>query len=148
MSLVADLAAMIHGGTLVCFALLLGFRGRLVAVAEEHVVRLFRATGAILGLSLGAFLFAELWSWPATWNPGATGIAMFQVPASEALRVGIFGAYWVSYAILEIWTLDPCRLLDQGGVIADRVAYTAQVRSVTGQVALNAVLFGAVVALG
>lgn len=148
MNLVAELSTMVHGGILVAFALLLGFRRHLTFVPEEQLMRVFRGCGSILGLSLGAFILANVWMWPGTWNPGATGVGMYAVPRSQLPRVLLFGAYWVSYAVLEIWTLDPCRLLDQGGVVADRTAYAASVRAVARQLALNAGLFVSVAALG
>ncbi len=148
MNVAATLAGMVHGGTLVTFALLFGCRSHLGAVSEAQLVRVFRACGAILGLSLGIFILLEVLTLSAQWHPGAVGVARFAVPAADVPRVALFGAYWVSYAVLEIWTLDPCRLLDQQGVVTDPVAYGEAVRRVGAQVALNAVLFGAVVALG
>lgn len=148
MSLVAELSAIVHGGVLVAFALLFAFRRHLAHVPEEQLMRVFRSCGSILGLSLGAFILATVWTWPDTWNPGATGIGMFAVPRSQLARVLLFGAYWVSYTVLEIWTLDPCRLLDQAGVVADRGAYACSVRAVARQLGLNAALFMTVSALG
>jgi hypothetical protein len=147
MTTLAHLAAMVHGGVLVAFALLLANRARIPHVREEDLVRVFRACGAILGLSLGAFLLGELWTWPALHNAGATGLDRWAVPRGETLRVLLFGTYWVGYVVLEVWTLDPCRLLDSDGLVTDRPAYASAVRAVARQVAVNATLFTLVVGL-
>lgn len=140
--MIATLAGAVHGGTLVAFAVLLLARGRLPEIGEVALVRAFRATGALLGLTLGAYLFAEAWAWPAAVNPGATGIDRWAVPMdTRGLRVALLFAYWVSYTALEIWTLEPCRLLDRHGEVADPPAYSRAAARVSRHLALNAALF-------
>lgn len=148
MSVLAALAGMTHGGVLVAFALLFLNRARIPHVREEDLLRVFRACGAVLGVSLGLYILAELWLWPGAQNPGAVGIDRWAVHADRAgLRAALFFAYWVRYVWLEIWTLDPGRLLDRNGEITDRPAYGATVAAVGRGLLLNASLFAAVVAL-
>lgn len=145
---------LVHGGALVVFALLLAFRRSVPGLAEEHVVRVYRAFGAGIGLSLGVLVLGALVSWPAAVNPGAglpwayalrwdSGGAVL-----TSVRALLFLALWVSYVVLEIWTLDPCRSLDRGGEIVDRPAYARATARVTAHLGLNAALFVAIVALG
>ena len=143
------LAGVVHGGTLTVMAILLLMRGRLPPLREADLVRTFRAAGAVLGVSLGVFILAELVSWPGRVNPGASFPASFAVPAQvEGLRAVVFGVYWVSYIALEIWTLEPCRLLDRDGTLADPLRYAQSAARVTRHVGLNAALFLTVLALG
>ncbi|MFZ5479201.1 MAG: hypothetical protein ACOZNI_20725 [Myxococcota bacterium] len=147
---VLTLAGMLHGGGLGVFALLLLFRGAIAHARDEDVVRVYRAWGAGNGLTLGALIFAGAWKYATEVNPGKGLPDAFALPDGDwltAARLGLFFVYWVSYVWLEIWTLDPCRLLDKGE-IADRAAYAAATRRVTGQLAFNAVVFAVVVALG
>jgi len=149
MNVLATLAGMVHGGALVCFALLFMARARIPQVREEDLLRVFRAAGAVLGVSLGLYLLAEIVLWPAAQNPGATGVERWAVHADLAgLRAGLAFLYWVRYAWLEIWTLDPGRLLDRNGEILDRAAYGATVSAVGRGLVLNALLYAAVYALG
>lgn len=149
LDLLARLAAVVHGGTLASGALLLLMRRALPPLREEDVVRAFRATGVILGLTLGAFILGEAVAWPDRVNPDATGLGRWAVPATaEGLRLGLFGVYWVSYTLLEIWTIEPCRLGDRDGRIEDPAAYAAAASRVTRHATFNALVFLAVVALG
>lgn len=144
------LAGMVHGGALVAFALLLVFRRAIPNVRDEDVVRVFRAFGAGIGLSLGVLIFASIWRWATTINPGKGLPDAFAVPWDDTLTVArlfAFVALWVSYVALEIWTLEPCRLLDRGD-IADRPAYAAATSRVAAHLAVNAALFCVVVVLG
>ena len=43
------LAAMVHGGPLVAFALLINFRGAIPRVTDEDVIRVYRAFGGGFG---------------------------------------------------------------------------------------------------
>ena len=150
----AALAGMIHGGGLVAFALLLNFRRAIPHVRDEDVVRVYRAFGAGFGLSLGVLIFSSLWRWGTqvtALNPGGGRgfLDTFLVPMDglTMARVGVFFALWVSYVALEVWTLEPCRLLDHGEV-SDRPAYAAATGLVARHLALNAALFVTVVVLG
>lgn len=151
--MIADLlgtfAGMIHGGALVAFALLLNFRKAIPRVADEDVVRVYRAFGGGFGLSLGVLIFSSIYRW---WRDlgGDRGLPdAFSIPWDDTLtvtRLFTFGAFWVSYVWLEIWTLDPCRLLDSGE-IKDRPAYTRAVEQVSRHIAINATLFLVIVGL-
>lgn len=148
MEAVNALAATTHGGILIAFALLFLNRARIPHVREVDLVRVFRACGAILGLSLGAFLFTELAIWPVH-NPGATGVSAWAVHADRAgLRAATLFLYWVSYVALEIWTLEPCRLSDREGAVTDEARFSAAAAGVGRHLAINAILFGSVVASG
>lgn len=147
--LLSTLAGMVHGGALVAFALLLNFRKGIPRVTDEDVIRVYRAFGGGFGLSLGVLIFANIYRW---WRDLGADRGMpdaFSIPWDDTLTVArllTFGAFWVSYVWLEIWTLDPCRLLD-GGTISDRPAYTAAVNRVSTHIAVNALLFLAVVGM-
>jgi hypothetical protein len=148
--LLAVLATMVHGGALVAFALLINLRRAIPKVADEDVIRVYRAFGGGFGLSLGALILANVFRW---WRDlgGDRGLPdAFAIPWDDTLTVArlfVFGAFWVSYIWLEIWTLDPCRLLDNG-TIQDRPAYTAATGRVATHIAIHAGLFVAVVVLG
>lgn len=145
----SHLATAIHAGTLFSGAALVAMRNRLSPLREADLIRCFRATGAILGVSLGVFLGTEAALWPGRVNPGARGLDMFAVHADlDGLRLLVLGAYWVSYVVLEIWTLEPCRLLDRDGELLDPPRYAATAAAVSRHLLLNAALFLTVVALG
>lgn len=140
-------ATAIYGGSLTAFATLLAMRHRLSPLGPIDVMRTYRAWGAGLGLSMGALILTGLlhrylshgeFSWPA------------EAP-DDALRRAkaiLFLILWVSAFHLEIWTLEPCRKLDQDGVVQDAAAYEATSRKVTAQLWLNVALFWAIGALG
>ncbi len=142
-----------YGGPLIAFSLLLLFRARIPWVQTEDLVRVYRTWGAGSGVSLGLLTYAAVWHYAVTVNPGA------DFPASHALRwdteldvlrsvqVLLYGAGWISYTALEVWTLEPCRKLDQGGLVTDRDAYEAAARTVRSHLTFNAVLFLAVALL-
>ena len=57
----------------------------------------------------------------------------------EALAWLSFLGLWVSNIRLEIWTLDPLRLLDTGG-ITDEVAYAAAAKVLTRHLVFHGAL--------
>lgn len=143
------LSGMVHGGALVAFALLLNFRWAIPHVRDEDAVRVYRAFGAGFGLSLAVLIFSAIWLWATELYPGKGLPDAFTIPWDEPLtvaRLGLFFALWVSYVLLEIWTLEPCRLLDRGE-ITDRPAYAAATSRVARHLALNALLFVAIASL-
>ena len=154
MHVVNVLAATVHGGALLIFALLLLFRAHIPHVRTEHVVRVYRSFGAGIGLSLGAFIPTELYLHVVGQNPGVA------LPASLAVhwdttehsmlsaRLALVFIGWISYVHLEIWTLDPARSLDKDGALLDEGSYARTARRVSRQLALNAALFTAVIVLG
>ena len=143
-------AGMVHGGGLVIFAILLQFRHQLSHLREEDVVRVYRAWGMGNGISLGLLILASAWTYTGRVNPGASGLDAWALPRNpiDLAQLIDFLALWVSYAWLEIWTLEPCRLLDRDGVITDRAAYSAAAQRVAWHLAVNALLFVVVVLLG
>ncbi len=147
--LLSTLAAMVHGGALVAFALLINLRRAIPRVADEDVIRVYRAFGGGFGVSLGVLIFANLWIWWRDLGAERGLPDAFSIPWDDTLTVArlfTFAAFWVSYIWLEIWTLDPLRLLD-AGEIKDRAAYTRSVDQVATHIAVNAVLFAVVVGL-
>ncbi len=146
-SLVHWVTTALYGGSLTAFAALVSMRHRLSPLRPEDVMRTFRAWGAGLGLSMGALILTGLlhrfldddgFSWPA------------ETPEDGLRRAKaiLFLILWASAFHLEIWTLEPCRKLDQDGVIQDVAAYEATARRVTAQLWLNVALFWVIGALG
>lgn len=147
--LLSTLAALIHGGALIAFALLINLRRAIPRVADEDVIRVYRAFGGGFGLSLGVLIFSNIYRWWRDLGADRGLPDAFSIPWDDTLTVArlfTFGAFWVSYVWLEIWTLDPCRLLDDGA-IKDRPAYTAAVGRVSVHIAINALLFVAIVVM-
>jgi putative copper export protein len=141
------IATALYGGSLTAFAVLLSMRHRLSPLRPEDVMRTFRAWGAGLGLSMGALILSGLlirflqdggFAWPADTDADVLRRA----------KAILFLVLWVSSFHLEIWTLEPCRKLDQGGVIQDAAAYEATSRRVNAQLWLNTALFWVIGALG
>ncbi|MCK6525539.1 hypothetical protein L6R49_29370 [Myxococcota bacterium] len=147
LALVHWIATALYGGSLTAFAVLLSMRHRLSPLRPEDVMRSFRAWGAGLGLSMGALILTGLlsrylseggFSWPA--DTPEDGL--------RRAKAILFLILWVSAFHLEIWTLEPCRKLDQDGVIRDAAAYEATARRVSAQLWLNTALFWVIGALG
>jgi|Wag4MinimDraft_19_1082662.scaffolds.fasta_scaffold75073_1 hypothetical protein len=141
---------MLHAGVLLCFALLLVFRRAVPHVRDEDLVRVFRATGAMLGVTLGLVILRFAVLWALVGHPGQGWPDSFgwetDVPFAQA-RLALLACYWVSYVAFEIWTLEPMRLLDRGEV-SDRPAYTAALGRVVPHLCVNAALFGAFAVMG
>jgi hypothetical protein len=149
-----SLASTVHGGSLAAFALLLLGRKAIPFVDDVALVRVYRAWGAGIGLSLGVFWLAYASLWPSAHNPGATTLLdRFAVPMDPAVDLGgvqlaLLLFYWINYVILEIWTLEPCRLLDRNGAVSDPAAYATTTRRVTLHLAFNAALFNLAMLVG
>lgn len=152
--LLGTVASAVHGGGLLVWSILVNFRRQISHVPTEGLIRVYRAWGAVSGVSLGLWILSSVGRFPSVMRPG------FDFPQSYALswgswvenlttlRVVAFGILWVSYTILEVWTLEPCRQLDKDGRITDRVAYEGTVRKVGMQLSLNSTLFLVVQLLG
>ncbi len=148
------LAGTIHGGALLVFALLLNFRKAIPHVKTWDVVRVYRAFGAGIGLSLGAFVPTELYRHILGMNAGA------KLPQALALRwdstdhsfnsakMILLFVLWVSYIHLEVWTIEPTRRLDKDGKVTDVAAYEAATNRIARQLAFNAVVFATLLSLG
>ncbi len=137
------LATTLYGGSLMAFALLLAARSRVADGQPQHVVRVWRAWGPGLGLSMGALiLFGVSGYWL---DHGAFVWPLDTTPqVLTAVAHGLFLVLWASSFHLEIWTLDPTRKLDVDGQITDPAAYEACTGRVTRQAWLNAALFVAI----
>jgi hypothetical protein len=146
-------AGAVHGGGILVWATLFLFRGRLSHVPVEVMVRLYRAWGPVQGLSLGVWVFSQLYRFPGIANPGLPFPDSYLlgwgnwVNNLTTMRAALFGLLWVSYLVLEVWTLEPCRLLDKDGVIQDPSTYLATVQRITRQLVFNALLVIAIVSL-
>lgn len=140
------LGGTVHAGGVILFAILFAGRGRIPHVRTEDLVRVYRSFGGGFGISLGITVFSAVALWPEAVNPGAgvpdAWALRWDTPEMRLLsaRAVLFFTYWVNYIILEIWTLDDCRLLDSSGVVADRAAYEAAAARVGRHLAFNALL--------
>lgn len=149
-----ELAVTMHAGAIIAFALLVALRGLAPHVRDEHVIRSFRSYGAGIGLSLGAVMGTEIWRHVTTVNPGealpgALGLDFSTAAlACWSARALCLFAYWVSYIVLEVWTLEDCRRLDKDGVVADVAAYAEATSRVSRHLGINALLIAAVVIEG
>ncbi len=133
------LGVTVYCGSVLSFALVLGLAMRVDRLDEVAVMNVYRAWGAILGLSMGALIFGGLGAWTLahdgfSWPQETLGDQL------SAIKQGVFLVLWVSSFHLEIWTLDPIRKLQDGGAISDRAAWDRTFRRVVGQLTLNSVL--------
>lgn len=134
------LGATVYGGSLVAFSLLLAMRSLIVGEHSEGVMRVFRAWGPGLGLSMGALILGGAvmhfrthggFVWP-------TDTLSQQLTVAQHL---VFLLLWASSFHLEIWTLDPVRKLSPEHQVGDRNAYEAACSKATKQALFNATLF-------
>jgi hypothetical protein len=127
--LVRDLGFLLYGGPLVAFSVLLSLAGKLPQLAPWDLVRVYRAWGPSLGLSLGAAVFGALLAYGIEHQGFSWGLATPDERAA-ALTWGLFGAMWVSNLFLEIWSLDPLRKLDNVATgVGDAAAYDVALRA-------------------
>lgn len=147
-------AGTLHGGALLVFALLLMFRAKIPHVRTEDVVRVYRAFGGGIGLSLGVFIPTELYRHIVGVNPGVAlpdALALHWDTTNHSFlsaKMLILFVLWVSYVHLEVWTLEPTRGLDKNGSITDALAYEAAAGRVSRQLSFNAALFASALVLG
>ncbi len=141
------LGATLYGGSLVAFSLLLAMRSLIVGEQSEGVMRVFRAWGPGLGISMGALILGG-----AVMHFRTHGAFIWPTDTlSEQLIVAqhlVFLLLWASSFHLEIWTLDPVRKLSPDHQVTDRSAYEAACSKATKQALLNATLFLICGALG
>ena len=131
-----DLGFVAYGGPLVAFAFLLGFRSQVLALDTVGLVRAFRSLGPVLGLSLGLCVLGGLSAHALQHG----GFSWSLERPGELVAWASFFALWVSNIRLEIWTLDPLRLLDKDGVITDEATYASAVDGLTRHLAVHAAL--------
>lgn len=119
--LLRDLGLMVYGGSLFALTILVACaRIKVIpTVRLPEAIRVYRAWGPGLGLSMGAIVLYALLHHYLT--RGA-----FSWPLDDAATPAwaVFFVAWVSNLRLEVWTLDPLRKLDspEDG-IADMPAY-------------------------
>ncbi len=131
-----DLGFVAYGGPLVAFAFLLGVRSQVLALDTVGLVRAFRSLGPVLGLSLGVCLVGGLSAHALQHG----GFLWSLDRPGELIAWASFFSLWVSNIRLEIWTLDPLRLLDKDGQITDEAGYAAAVQTLTVHLAVHAAL--------
>lgn len=99
-------------GPMVGFAVLLTFRKHLNTLTTEDLIRCFQSYGAPFGLSFGTliFLFVYIrWQQYGEFNLYWSSTAdQYQ---SLAIVIGVI--VWMSNLILEVWTLEPLRQLNE-----------------------------------
>lgn len=148
------LAGTVHGGALAVFALLLIFRSKIPHVRDEDIVRIYRAFGGGMGVSLGVFIGTELFRHVTGLNAGLPlpgAMALHWETANEAMlssKLLLLFVAWVSYIHLEVWTMEPARQLDQAGHISRPDAYADATVRITRQLSFNAVCFTAILVIG
>jgi hypothetical protein len=138
-----DLGLMVYGGSLLAMTILIGCAraGVIPYIRLEDAVRVYRAWGPGLGLSMGAIVFFGL-------SHHYLGTGAFHWPLDAATTpawVVLFLA-WVSNLRLEVWTLDPLRKLDGEGGVGDTAAYREAAGTLLGHlVAQDLLIFATVV---
>lgn len=134
-----DLGFLLYGGPLVAFTVLIAARGAISATRSWDLVRVYRAWGPGLGLSLGAcilgllvhhYLTVGAFVWPTETTADKVSLAAWLS----------FGTMWASNLKLEIWTLEPLRKLDQKGQITDEAAYEAAVAPLVRHMVVHSAL--------
>ena len=121
-NLLRDLGFLMYGGPMIAFTILVVLAPRIPHVQTWDVVRVYRSWGPGFGLSLGAPVLGALslhWiqAGSFTWADSTT---------LESVGWVLFLVMWTSNFILEIWTLEPLRKLDQEGNVSDPSRYNAQ----------------------
>lgn len=145
--------AVVHGGGVVAFALLLNLRSRMSNVPDEMLIRVYRAWGAGNGLSMALWVYGTVIRWPGSIQPDKPLPWAFSPNFSTytgtlaSVSGGLLALLWVSYILLEIWTLDDCRLTDQNGEITDRPRFDRAFANVTRHIAFNALIVVAIAVL-
>ncbi len=140
------LGALLYGGPLLAFALLLPLAGRIRGLTPWQVDRVWRAWGPGSGIGLGLLFFGgillhRLRAGGFTWS--------CQTPSERLVLAShlVFLVLWVSYTILEVWRTEPLRRLDGPSGLTEEAAYRAARRPVVRHVLVNAVLFLVILAL-
>lgn len=141
-----DLGMLLYGGPMVAFAILVALSPRLSHLATWDVVRTYRAYGAGLGLSMGAWVAGlvtrhYLQQGAFTWS--------LETGQQQLLLAShlVFFALWVWNVRVEIWSLEPLRKLDRGGAVAAPGDYDAAARALARDMSLQAALVLAYVVL-
>ena len=138
---------LLYGGPLVAFAVMLPLTKLIKGVRPWHLDRVYRAWGSGFGLGLGAIFLGGLVRYFLSHGGFIWGVETIGERLTVAKHV-VFLLLWVSYTILEIWTMEPLRKQDAGEGVLNEQAYMKARAHVVKHTALNAVLFLLVFVLG
>lgn len=114
-TLLRDLAFVVYAGGITTFALLANLSARVGGPPTANVLRMYRAFGPGLGISLGITIFCALLA-----HYGTAGAFSWDTSSATGGWPGLlawlaFFVTWVSNIQLEVWTLEPIRKLDPEG---------------------------------
>jgi len=143
--LLRDLGFVVYGGSLLALSILIAAAhvGAVPYLAREAAVRTYRAWGPGLGLSMGGIVLYGLAHHYMT-----TGGFAWPLDAPTTPAWGIFLLAWASNLRLEVWTLDPLRILDDDeDGITDEGAYREATGWLLAHLLVQNVLFLASVSL-
>lgn len=141
-----DLGMLLYGGPFVAFTVLVALSGRLPHLARWDVVRTYRAWGAGLGLSMGAWvlgLLARHYLLTGAFRWGWADAGQQLILASHL----VFALLWAWNVRVEVWSLEPLRKLDRNGQVHDPAAYAAATARLSRDMALQSALVLAYVVL-
>lgn len=135
--LLRDLGFVTYGGSLFAFTALIALArlGTIPYVRLEDAVRVYRAWGPGLGLSMGAMVLGGLVHHYLT-----SGSFSWPLHAASTPAWAVFFCAWVSNLRLEVWTLEPVRKLDGEQGITDQTAFDAAVQWLVTHMGLQTVL--------
>ena len=136
------LGFLLYGGPLVAFTILITTADVIPHVKRWDLVRVYRAWGPGLGLSLGATILGRLTAYyieNGAFSWGWSSPEEIQVTAAWLT----FFAMWISNLKLEVWTLEPLRKLDDG-TITDEAAYASATQQLVRHMWVHAILILAV----
>lgn len=140
-----DLGMLLYAGPFVAFTVLVSLSGKLPKLARHDVVRVYRAWGAGLGLSMGAWVLGLLSTHFLTHGAFAWPVDTAAQQLTAA-RFVVFLVLWAFNIRLEIWTLEPLRKLDGDGEIP-AAPFAAATRRLGGEMAIQSGLLLAYVVL-
>ncbi len=144
---VHHLGAMVYGGSVIAFAVLLSVARRLESFDEVSVLDVYRAWGSGLGLAMGALIFGGLGAWYLQ-HGGFVWPLASEADQLSAVKLALFLVLWVSSFHLEIWTLEGIRKLQSQGSVSDPEAWGKAFDRVVSQLSVNAVLVVLIGAIG
>jgi hypothetical protein len=107
-------------GPMLAFTVILMGKKYLFPLKTESIVRTYQAWGAGFGLSLGAFIFTNIY---LRWQQYGEFALYWSLPNDQLLSLSIILGFfaWISNLILEVWSLDPLRKMN--GTTYDNTDY-------------------------
>jgi hypothetical protein len=138
-----NLGFLLYGGPLVAFTVLITARSAIPHMKAWDLVRSYRAWGPGLGISLGVSIFGMLTAYYLEHGSFSWGWSSPEEVQILAAWLTFF-VLWVSNLKLEVWTLEPLRRLDRGGIVSDEAAYQTATGRLLRHMWLHAVLILAV----